>query len=371
MQHIILHIDLDYFYAQVEEVLNPKLKGRPVVVGADPKGGHGRGVVSTSNYEARKFGVKSGMPISIAYRKCPDCVFLPVNMDLYVEVSARIMRLFKRHADKPLEARRRQPTTGIWQSSTNPELHNKFQLGGIDECYLDVSERCKNYKDAENLARKIKNELKEKEKLTCSVGIGPNKLIAKIAAGQQKPNGITIVKPDDVKAFLKKLSVRELLGVGPKTQAVLNEMNIFTVGQLAKVPEVKLVSLFGRFGRSLFLGARGIDESPVEESGEVKSIGRQTTFERDTKDKKLIFERLDEMIKEVFADLKSLNLKYRTITIKIRYEDFHTTSKAKTLKVASSDEKTARETARGLIGQFLLDERKVRLVGFSVSGLAA
>ena len=162
-----------------------------------------------------------------------------------------------------------------------------------------------------------------------------------------------------------------MLGVGPKTQAVLNEMNIFTVGQLAKVPEVKLVSLFGRFGRSLFLGARGIDESPVEESGEVKSIGRQTTFERDTKDKKLIFERLDEMIKEVFADLKSLNLKYRTITIKIRYEDFHTTSKAKTLKVASSDEKTARETARGLIGQFLLDERKVRLVGFSVSGLAA
>ncbi len=342
---IILHIDLDYFYAQVEEVLKPELKGKPVAVGADPKHGSGRGVVSTSNYEARKFGVRSGMPISIAYRKCPNCIFLPVRMDLYVEVSVRIMKLFRKYADK-------------------------FEVGGIDECYLDVRERCKNYEDAKELAEKIKNELKQKENLTCSIGIGPNKLVAKIAASQKKPNGLTVVKPAEVKEFLKKLSVRELLGVGPKTEAALNQMNIFTIGQLAKVSKAALADLFGKFGLALYDEARGIDESPVEESGEIKSIGRQVTFEKDTKDKNLILSTLDEIISDVVKQLREMKLKYKTVTIKIRYEDFYTTSKANTIKAAHNDEQTAKETMRELIKDFLLDERKIRLIGFSLSGLS-
>ena len=345
MQRIILHIDLDYFYAQIEEVLSPRLKGKPVAVGADPKGGRGRGVVSTSNYLARKFGVKSGMPIAIAYRKCPNCVFLPVRMDLYIKTSVRIMKLFEKYA-------------------------GKFQLGGIDECYLDVSERCKNYEQAKKLAEKIKNELKEKENLTCSIGVGPSKLIAKIAAGQQKPDGVTVVKPNGIKEFLKKLSVRELLGVGPKTEAVLNQTNIFTVGQLAKVSKAALVDAFGKFGFTLYDEARGIDESPVEESGEIKSIGRQVTFERDTKDKKLILTTLDEIISDVVQQLSALKLKYKTITIKVRYEDFYTTSAAKSLKIAIGDGKTASEVAKELIVPFLSDERKIRLIGFSVSSFA-
>lgn len=343
---IVLHIDLDYFYVQVEEVLSPKLKGKPVVVGADPKKGQGRGVVSTANYEARKFGVKSGMPITIAYRKCPDCLFLPVNMDLYVEVSTRVMTIFKKHADV-------------------------FELGGIDECYLDVSEECRTYKQAEELARKIKSELYDKEKLTCSIGIAPNKLVAKIAAGMEKPNGLTIVKPDEVTSFLKKLSVRELMGVGPKTEAVLNGFNIFTIGQLKKIPEHELVNSFGKFGHVLYLEARGIDESPFVEEWEAKSIGRQITFQKDTKDKKLILDTLFEIAGDTIKQLKAEKLMYKTVTIKVRYEDFYTTSKAETLKIAHDDEKTALEKAKELMEPFLLDERKIRLIGFSLSKLEA
>ena len=343
---IILHIDLDYFYVQVEEVLKPELKGKPAVVGADPKKGAGRGVVSTASYEARKFGIRSGMPISIAYRKCPDCIFLPVNMDLYVEVSSRIMAIFQKHADA-------------------------FEIGGIDECYLDVSKRCKNYKEAEALAKKIKSELKEKENLTCSIGIAQNKLVAKIAAGRDKPDGLTTVKPNDITDFLKMLSVRELLGVGPKTEAVLNSINIFTIGQLTKKKEFELVELFGKFGNVLYNEARGIDESPLIETWEAKSIGRQITFGKDTKDKKLILESLEEMASDVFRDLKESGFSYKTVTIKVRYEDFDTYSKAKTLNVQHEDRETAIETAKILIETFMHDERKIRLIGFSLSKLEA
>jgi len=343
---IILHIDLDYFYAQVEEVLNPKLKGKPLVVGADPRKGAVRGVVNTCNYEARRFGVRSGMPVSIAYRKCPDCVFVPVNMDLYIETSTRIMKIFMKYADT-------------------------FELGGIDECYLDVSERCKNYREAEALAKKIKSELKEKENLTCSIGISTNKLIAKIAAGRQKPDGLTIVKPDDITNFLKKLSVRELMGVGPKTETVLNNFNIFTIGQLTKIPESELANAFGKFGHVLYHEARGIDESPVCESCEVKSIGRQITFQKDTRDRKQILSTLEEIVKDTIKQLKDAGLKYKTIAIKVRYEDFFTTSKAESLQIAHRDEETALEKTKQMIEPFLADERKIRLIGFSLSKLEA
>jgi DNA polymerase IV (DinB-like DNA polymerase) len=342
---IILHIDLDAFYASVEERDNPALKGKPIVVGADPKQGKGRGVVSTCNYEARKYGIRSGMPISTAWRKCPNCVFLPVNMDKYVAESLKCQEIFRKYADK-------------------------FEIGGIDEFYLDVSERCENYKDAEKLALEIKKDLRENRSLTCSIGIAPNKLVSKIAANRQKPDGLTIVKPDEVLDFLAPLDVIELLGIGPKAKAKLNEFSIFTIKDLRKVSRQQLIDWFGKFGSTLYDEARGIDNSPVIEKWEAKSIGRQITFEKNTKDRKLILETLTKLVNDVIKQLKAEKSKYKTVTVKIRYEDFFTTSKSKTLPSAVADEKTAQLLARELLLPFLKDDRKVRLIGFSVSKLA-
>ena len=344
MPQIILHIDLDAFFASVEERDRPELKGKPIVVGANPKGGHGRGVVSTASYSARKFGIRSGMPINFAYRKCPDCIFLPVDMDKYVSESVEIQKIFRKYAEK-------------------------FEIGGIDEFYLDVSERCKTFAGAEELSLRIKEELKAKRGLTCSIGIAPNKLIAKIAAGRQKPDGLTVVKEKEVLDFLAPLDVRELPGVGPKTQVRLNEIDIFTVKDLRKVGRYQLTEMLGKFGAVLSDEAQGVDTSPIVEGWEVKSIGRQTTFEKDTKDRKKILETLAEIVNDTIKQVKAEKLKYRTITVKVRYEDFFTTSKAKSPKSAVEDEKTSQLVARELLLPFLKDERKIRLIGFSVSKL--
>lgn len=339
---IILHIDLDAFYASVEERDKPELRGKPIVVGADPKGGHGRGVVSTASYAARKFGVRSGLPISIAYRKCPNCIFLPVNMDKYINESIECQKIFRKYADA-------------------------FEIGGIDEFYLDISQRCKTYKEAESLAKEIQRELKEKRGLTCSIGIAPNKLVAKIAADKNKPNGSTLVRENYVLDFLAPLDVSELMGVGPKTKAVLNELDLHTIKDIRKISKQQLIEWFGKFGSLLYDEAHGIDESPIVEEWEAKSIGRQVTFEKDTKDKKKILETLTEIVNDTIKQVKGEKKSYKTITIKVRYEDFYTTSKAKTLPLAVNDEKTAQLIARELLLPFLKDSRKVRLIGFSVS----
>ena len=188
---IIFHLDMDHFYTAVEERERLELKGKPVIVGADPKEGRGRGVVSTSNYEARKAGVRSGMPISRAWRLCPDAVYLPPNFPLYIKVSNEVMDIAKRYADK-------------------------FEQWGIDEAFLDVSERVRDFDEAEALAREIKREILKEEKLTCSIGVGPNKLVAKVASDFQKPDGLTVVREEQVEAFLSPLPVRKLLWIGKK-----------------------------------------------------------------------------------------------------------------------------------------------------------
>src|SRR3972149_11287926 len=183
-RRIIFHVDMDQFFAGIEEREHPEIRGKPVVVGADPKEGKGRGVIATCNYEARKYGIKSGMPISTAWQKCPSAIFLPVRFELYGEASHAVMKIFRQYADK-------------------------FEQMSVDEAYLDVSNRCKSIEEAEELAKKLKKEVLEKEKLTCSVGIGPNKLVSKIAAGENKPDGLTVVRPDEVRSFLnpKKVGV--------------------------------------------------------------------------------------------------------------------------------------------------------------------
>ncbi len=344
-QRIILHIDMDYFYAAVEERENPELKGKPVVVGADPKAGKGRGVVSTCNYEAREFGIKSGTPISKAYKLCKDCIFLPVNMQLYQKVSEKIIERFRKYS----------------------EISEQVS---VDEIFLDISKKVKSFKEAEELAKKIKKEIKDKEKLTCSIGIGPNRLIAKIASDFKKPDGITVVNADKVTRFLYPMNVRKLWGVGPKTAEALKEMGIETIKQLSRTKQAKLIEEFGSFGHEMHLMSKGIDTSPVEESDEIKSIGRQTTFQIDTKDKKEIFSAIDELADETHAELKENKLFFKTVTVTARFEDFDTHTKAKSMKIASDSLKVIKDSAKELIEPYLQDRRKIRLVGVRISRFA-
>src|SRR3989304_2463909 len=251
-RRIIFHVDMGQFFAAVEERIHPEIKGKPVVVGADPKGGKGRGVVSTCNYETRKYGNRSGMPITKAWRLCPDAVFLPVSIPLYLQVSNRIMEILSNYADK-------------------------FESWGIDEAFLDVSSRVKDYEEAKRLALQIKKEVYEKEQLTCSIGIGPNKLVSKIASDFQKPDGLTVVEEKDVKAFLEPLDIDKLLWVGKKTARKLNAMGIKTIGDLARYDPSVLVEKFGVVGRQLYLYAQGNDRSEVGVHGPGKSISGTVT----------------------------------------------------------------------------------------------
>jgi DNA polymerase IV (archaeal DinB-like DNA polymerase) len=216
---IIFHLDMDHFYTAVEERERPEIQGNPVVVGANPKSGKGRGVVSTSNYIARKAGVRSGMPISHAWRLCPEAVYLPPNFPLYIKVSEEIMAIAR-------------------------EFAGKFEQWGIDEAFMDVSDKVRDYAEAETLALQIKQEIKAKENLTCSIGIGPNKLIAKVASDFQKPNGLTVVREEETELFLAPLPVRKLLWVGRKTEAKLKALGVNTIGELAKYDSSRSQILF-------------------------------------------------------------------------------------------------------------------------------
>lgn len=340
---IILHVDLDAFYASVEEREHPEYKGKPVVVGADPKGGAGRGVVATCNYPARKYGIHSGMPISIAYRKCPNCVFLPVNMDLYVAVSGNVMELLRQHAEK-------------------------FEQVSVDEAYLDVS-FLKSYEKARELGQQIKDEIKQKEKLTCSVGIGPNKLVAKVASDFKKPDGLMVVTPGEVLGFLAPQSVRVLRGVGPKTELALNNYGIKTVADLRTLSADQLVAIAGSFGLELYEQSRGNYPAELITEWTPKSMGRNSTFEHDTKDKGEILKVLDEMCQDVWKQLKAEKFAFKTVTIRVRYEDFDTHTKQKSLIDYVDNIEAIRNTARELLEGFLKDTRRIRLIGVSLHQL--
>jgi DNA polymerase IV (DinB-like DNA polymerase) len=335
---------MDHFYTAVEERERPEIKGVPVIVGADPK--EGRGVVSTSNYEARKSGVRSGMPISIAWRLCPRAVYLPPNFPLYIRVSSEIMALARKYA-------------------------GKFEQWGIDEAFLDVSEKVGDWVEAEALARQIKQEIKNKEGLTASVGIGPNKLVAKVASDFQKPDGLTLVKEEEVGKFLEPLPVRKLLWVGRKTESKLKELDINTIGDLARYDPSALTSMFGVMGLQMHLMAKGIDNSEVEEREGVKSISHETTFEEDTADSTVIFQALDALSEDVLKETVSQHLLFKTVTVKIRYQGFETHTKSKTLPFLTNRLRDLQKTANELLFTYLQKDRKVRLVGVRVSNLVS
>ncbi len=343
---IIFHLDMDHFYTAVEERERPELKGKPVIVGADPKEGKGRGVVSTSNYEARKVGVRSGMPISRAWKLCPEAVYLPPNFPLYVRVSNEIMGIAREYADK-------------------------FEQWGIDEAFLDVTSRARDYAEAESLAKTIKREIYEKEKLTCSIGVGPNKLVAKIASDIQKPDGLTVVKEEDVEKFLAPLPVRKLLWVGKKTEAKLKIMGVSTIGDLARVDPTTLTDMFGVAGMQMYLMAHGIDRSEVEQRTEVKSISHETTFEEDVADPEIVLAALDELSDAVAKEAADQSYFFKTVSIKVRYENFETHLRSKTLPFMTNRPQDLKKTARELLQVYLRKDRKVRLIGVRVSSLVS
>jgi DNA polymerase IV (DinB-like DNA polymerase) len=333
---------MDHFYTAVEEREDPALKGKPVVVGADPKQGKGRGVVSTSNYKAREAGVRSGMPISRAWRLCPEAVYLPPNFPLYIAASNAVMEVARGYADK-------------------------FEQWGIDEAFLDVSQRARDFDDAETLAKRLKREIKEKQHLTASIGVGPNKLVAKIASDFRKPDGLTVVRENDVEAFLAPLPVRKLLWVGRKTEAKLKPLGIETIGDLARFDPAVLNEMFGVMGVQLHLMARGIDNSEVEQRTGVKSISHETTFEEDTDDSATVLAAVDALSDDVAKESAEQRLFFKTVTIKIRFENFETHTTSKTLPFMTNRPQDLRKTARDLIQTYLAKGRKVRLIGVRVS----
>ncbi len=345
-KRVIFHVDMDQFYAAVEERKHPELRGKPVVVGADPKEGKGRGVVSTCNYEARKYNIRSGMPISRAWKLCPDAVYLQPNYKLYVQASSRIMNILHKYADK-------------------------FEQWGLDEAFLDVSLKTRNFEEAKKLAQKIKHEIREKEQLTCSIGVAPNKLVAKIASDFQKPDGLTVVEGNDAERFLAPLPVRKLLWVGKKTERAMKEMGIKTIGDLAAFDVSILAEKFGVMGMQYHLSARGIDKSEVAQRSEAKSVGREVTYEEDTAEINLIHGMLHSLAQEICTELAKRQLLFKTVTIKIRYGNFETHTRCKTLRYYTNDLNDLQKTAIDLIQPFLSKERKIRLVGLRTSNFTS
>jgi DNA polymerase IV (DinB-like DNA polymerase) len=324
-------------------------------VGADPKKGLGRGVVSTANYEARKYGIHSAMPISKAYQLCPQAIFLPVNMELYQKVSKEIMEIVKKYSPK-------------------------YEVVSLDEAYLDLTEYShilenmrmfgekigaeRSYKRVENLAKKLKREILEKEKLTCTVGIGPNKTVAKLAAEKAKPNGLKVVKPEEVKKFLDPLDIDDLPGIGPKTAEKLRAIGINKIFELKKLSRKKLREMFGKVGEDFWQKARGIDEEPVTSEEIIKSIGRQITFERDTRNSRLIFSLFEKIIKEAYRELIEKKFSFKTITVICRFSGFETHTKSKTLKEPTQNFETLKKESKKLLLRFLIESKKpIRLIG--------
>ncbi len=339
---IILHLDMDSFYASVEMQAHPELRNKPVVIGADPKQGRGRGVVSTCSYEARAFGIRSAMPISRAFVLCPHAVFLPPDFERYARASGNVMNILK--------------STGF-----------RFQQVSIDEAFLDISP-LGSFQAAMLFARQIQGVIGEELGLSCSIGIGKSKVIAKIASDFKKPAGLTVVEPAATELFLSPLPVRKIPGIGKKAELALLELGIRTIGELAAFDIRILVAEFGRGASALHEAARGDDAGEVKEQTGVRSISREITFERDTGDSAIVLRTLDALADEVFAGLTDENLRFRTLTVKVRYQGFVTRTRARTLSHYTKKKEVLVSCARTLL-QEMIEEKKVRLLGIRLSSL--
>jgi DNA polymerase IV len=340
----VVHIDMDAFYAAVEQLDHPEYRGRPVIVGADPKGGKGRGVVSTASYEARPFGVHSAMPISQAYRLCPQAIFLPVRMGRYHEVSERIFAIFQRYTDvvEPLS---------------------------IDEAFLDVTSSTRLFGSVEDIARRIKQEIAREERLVASVGVAPNKFLAKLASDLSKPDGFLVLYEGDVAAFLRDLPVSRLWGVGKQTARQLETLGLRTIGQVAQWPKARLSKRYGSVGAHIWQLAHGIDDRPVTPHREPQSIGAETTFTEDTDDAEILRRTLLELAEKVGRRLRAEGFMTTKVTLKYRDADFVTLTRTRSLAQPTAVAIDIYHAASELLGQVPSTRRRVRLLGIAASEL--
>jgi nucleotidyltransferase/DNA polymerase involved in DNA repair len=339
----ILHVDMDAFYASIEQLDHPEYKGKPVIVGADPKAGTGRGVVAACSYEARKFGVHSALPISRAWKLCPEAVYVRPRMKRYVEISHQVMQVFHGYTDlvEPLS---------------------------IDEAFLDITGSRALLGPPDVIARSIKNEIRQTTGLNASVGLAPNKFLAKIASDLKKPDAFVIVEQDDIEEFLRELPISRLWGVGPKTELRLKEMGFHTIGQIASAPRESLIRSLGSLGEHLYQLSHGNDDRPVIPDWEPKSVGTETTFDEDTGDRQLLLTTILELSDHVAERLRKDEYRARKVTLKLRYSNFSTHTKQRSLeKLIQTGEEIA-AIARELFAQFPLNQ-KIRLIGVSAGDL--
>lgn len=350
MERVIVHVDMDYFYAAIEEREDPSLKSKAVVVCMYSNRGEEGGAVSTCNYIARDMGIHSAMPCRKARSINPDAVFLPVRKDFYREVSDGIMKLLQSNAD----------------------TEEAFEQISIDEAFLEITESSSgNFERAIEIGNAIKEEVKNNAGITCSVGIGPNKLIAKMASSFQKPDGITVIKPEDVQGFLSPMPVKKLWGIGRVTEEKLTEMEIKNIGELADLDVLELVEAFGKNrGTLLKRLASGIDESPVKEKTASDQIGRMASLKYDSRDENMIFELMDELVDDVIGKARSRNVAFRSITATVIYSNFKTETKSRTLNHAVYDKETLSKNAIDTMQQFLDNSTlNFRRIGIRVGNL--
>ena len=350
MERIVFHIDFDYFYAQCEEVRKPELKTKPVCVCVFSDRGGDSGAIATANYTARKYGVKSGIPISFAKKRLEqrsDAVFLPVDFEYYSKMTKKAMKIMKENADI-------------------------FEYVGRDEAYLDITKRVEgNFEKANHLAQQIKNEIKVEMKLTCSIGVSPNKLISKIASDYQKPDGLTIIEPNKVEQFLEPLNIRVIPGIGKKTEQRFKEMNLETIEDLKKLDVFTLNKEFGRKNGSYIYNAiRGINNNPVKVKEESIQYSKIVTLKKDSKDHKFLLENLQELCKQVHEVIKKNNKMFKSIGIHFVQSDLTNKSKSKMLRNSTNNLEELQKNAEHLLSDALDNQTiTIRRLGVKVADL--
>jgi len=352
---IIFHVDMDSFYASCELSRAPEMKSKPFVVGADPRDGKGRGVVLACNYIAKKQGLRSGMPISRAWTLSPNATYVRPDFEFYGQVSGRVMQLIRNFGDRTEQV-------------------------SIDEAYLDVTDKVSRMSEdqthsqlegIQRLAGEIKKSILENESITCSVGVANSKIVAKIATDMNKPDGLTIVKPEDVIPFLSPLPVSKIPGVGKVTQKMLSEkFHVETIADLQKVRMDDLKDKLGRSSSWLLNASKGIDDSEVVESWDPVSISSETTFQEDEGDYSKVKKVMDEVAKDVFSRVDSDRYFFRNVGIKIRFTGFETHTRSRSLSASSSSFEILLRECEKMLSEFYDSQKKVRLIGVRVSSLS-
>ncbi|MFQ6035035.1 MAG: DNA polymerase IV [Sedimentisphaerales bacterium] len=338
----IIHVDMDAFYASVEQLDNPEYKGQPVIVGGDPKG---RGVVSAASYEARQFGIHSAMPMTRAIRLCPELIVLPVRMARYRQVSQQVHAIFKKYT--PL-----------------------VESVSLDEAFLDVTGSTKLFGSAEQIGLAIKTAIKDELKLTASVGVAPNKFLAKLASGMKKPDGFVVITEQNKQEILEPLPVSKIWGVGKVTEQALQAHAIQTIAQLRQTPLEQLKVIVGNFAPVLLQLACGIDESEVQPARQAKSLSSERTFAADVQDEEVLLDALLNQVEQVGQRLRAANLLAKTVAVKLRYADFRTITKSFTLGQATNTTRTLWQTAKAIFQIWQAESAgPLRLIGFAASGL--